>query len=276
MIISYLKKKNLFRKISKEIKKIKIQGARNIAKAALRAYFLFPSKESKKKLFSLRPTEPMMHKVLNLAETESYKQIIKHFDEAQEKINNYVYKLIKNKEIIFTHCHSTNVIGALIYAKKNRKKFQVYNTETRPLFQGRKTSSELGKVGIQVTQFIDSALRIALIKKQGTKKVSKVFLGADAITKEGVINKVGSGAIAQIAYDNNIPVYIIADSWKYTKEDISLEQRSLNEIWDKAPKSIKIKNPAFEFVQKKYIKKIISELGVLTHGEFVKKLDNFK
>ena len=82
------KKKRQFDKIAKDIKNIKIQGARNIAKAALRAYSLIPTKASKKKLLSLRPTEPMMENVLDMAEEgKSRAEINKHFDEAQNKIN---------------------------------------------------------------------------------------------------------------------------------------------------------------------------------------------
>lgn len=255
-----------FDQILRDIKEIKIQGARNIAKSALKAYNLLPTKESKKKLLASRPTEPMMHNVLKMIEKVPYNKILLHFDSAQEMINKNVLHLIHNKDIIFTHCHSTNVANALIYAKRKGKKFEVYNTETRPLFQGRKTSKELGKAGIKVTMFIDSAMGIALSSS------NKIFLGADAITKKGVINKIGSGLIAQIAKDRKIPLYIIADSWKFTRENIPTEQRKLNEIWDKAPKNIKIKNPAFEFVPKGYIKAIISEFGTLDYSSFLKKV----
>jgi ribose 1,5-bisphosphate isomerase len=249
-----------FNKILKDIKSIKIQGAGNIAKAALKAYSLLPSKSSKEKLLHSRPTEPMMHHVLDLAEKKvSYNKIIKHFEESQNKINQKVLKLIKNNSVIFTHCHSTNVVNALIYAKKKGKKFEVYNTETRPLFQGRKTAEQLAKAKIKVTMFVDSALDDALTGKQGAKKPDIVFLGADALLKNGVINKIGSELIAKIAKQNKIPVYIVADSWKFSKTNIPLEQRNLNEVWDNAPKSIKIKNPAFEFIDKKYITKIITE-----------------
>lgn len=254
-----MNKKEEFEKICRDIKSIKIQGARNIAKSALKAYFLFPTKSSKKKLLSLRPTEPMLKHVLDLAEKEPYEKIIQHFDKAQEQINKKVFKLIKNSDVIFTHCHSTNVVNALIYAKRKGKKFEVYNTETRPLFQGRKTATELRKAGIKVTQFIDSAIAIVLSKKQGAKKVTKVFLGADALLLKGIINKVGSELIARIAKEEKIPVYIIADSWKFTKDKLRLEQRNLNEVWNQAPAGIKIKNPSFEFVSKKYITNIITE-----------------
>jgi len=273
MVFNYFKKKKEFNKICKDIKLIKIQGAKNVALFALKAYYLFPSKKSKKKLLSLRPTEPMLLKVLDLAETKSQKEILDHFKNSQKKINENIFKLIKNKEIIFTHCHSTNVINSLIYAKKHKKNFEVYNTETRPLFQGRITAKELSRNKIKITQFVDAALGIALSKEQGTKKVSKVFLGADAILKNGAINKIGSEVIATIAKQQKIPVYIVADSWKFTDKELKIEQRSLNEIWDKAPKNIKLKNPAFEFIDKKYIKAIVSELGVLSYKEFLEKAE---
>ncbi|GAI17822.1 unnamed protein product, partial [marine sediment metagenome] len=87
--------------------------------------------------------------VLNMLDKKPYKEIISHFDNAQEKINQHVLKIIKNRDVIFTHCHSTNVVNSLINAKKKGRKFQVYNTETRPLYQGRKTAQELRRAGIK-------------------------------------------------------------------------------------------------------------------------------
>ncbi len=262
--------KKSVKKVIKDIKAVKIQGARNIAKAALQAYHLIPTKATKKALIKARPTEPMLVNVLNKLNKKNYKSILQHFGQAQDKINKLTLKLIKSKDIIFTHCHSTNVINALIYAKKKRKKFQVYNTETRPLFQGRKTAQQLRKNKIKVTMFVDSAMR------QAIDKSDKIFLGADALTKQGIINKIGSGMIAEIANDNigkKVPVYIIADSWKYTNKKVPIEQRKLNEVWNRAPKNIQIKNPAFEFVKKQHITAIVSELGILSYDRFLKKVN---
>lgn len=259
-----------FDKIARDIREVKVQGARNIAKSALYAYSLIPTKASKKKLLSLRPTEPMLEKVLNLADKKPYRQILNRFESSQNSINKQVFKMIKSNDIIFTHCHSTNVINSLIYVKRKGKKFQVYNTETRPLFQGRKTAKELSGAGIKVTMFIDSALEDALSGEQG-RKPSRVFLGADALLNKGIINKIGSELVSRIAREERIPVYIIADSWKYTSRKVPIEQRKLNEIWNKAPRNVKIKNPAFEFVDKKYITGIISELGLMKYDVFVRK-----
>lgn len=270
-----MNKKKRFERILKRIKTIRIQGARNVAKSALEAYTLLPSKISKKRLLNSRPTEPMMRYVLDLAENKiPKKEILNHFDYAQEKINKAVFKLIKQNDVIFTHCHSTNVVDSLIYSKKKGKNFQVYNTETRPLFQGRKTAIELRKAGIKTTMFVDSAAAIAIEKENRNDKiyVDKIFLGADALLKKGIINKIGSGMFAELACRNKIPVYILADSWKFTKDKIPLEQRKMSEVWDNAPGNIKIKNPAFEFVKEKYISGIITEFGLMKYGEFIKKM----
>jgi len=265
-------KKKRFEKIVKDIKSIKIQGASNIAKFALYAYCLIRTKSAAQKLMNARPTEPLLFHSLNffISGKMNYKQILNHFDYSQDKINKSVFSLIKNNDVIATHCHSTNVVKALIYAKKKGKKFEVYSTETRPKYQGRITAKELSKAGIKVTTFLDSAIDVLLEARQGTKKVDSVFLGADAILKKFAINKVGSGAISELAYYDKIPVYILADSWKYYSHKIKIEERNVNEVWNKAPKNILIRNPAFELVDKKYIKAIISEYGIKKFDDFIK------
>ena len=257
-----------FNRICKRIKELKIQGATNVAKAALRAYYIFPSAKTKKILMNLRPTEPMLSHVLHLADKKQKSEILAHFSEAQDKINQQVFNLIKNNYVIFTHCHSTNVVRALIYAKKHGKKFQVYNTETRPLYQGRKTAHELSRAGIEVTNVVDSAAAIVI------KSSSMVFLGADALLKDSVINKVGSGMFTQIANDLGVPVYIIADSWKYSHKKVKIEQRDFKEVW--GTKQVHIKNPAFEPIEVKNITKIVTEIGTMTYKDFLKKVSRRK
>ncbi len=252
-------------KIYSAIKEVRIQGATNVAKAAIEAYMLKPDYENKRKLLSLRPTEPALSNALNFIEKLGKKKVLAHFSDAQKKINSAVLKMVFNGMKIYTHCHSTNVVKALIYAKKKGKKFEVYNTETRPLYQGRITAKELAANGIKVTTFVDSAILEAV------KQVDIVLLGADAIMKDGIINKVGSATIAELAADHKKPVYVVADSWKFSPKNVRIEERDFHEVWKGAPKEVRIRNPAFEKVDKKHIKGIVSEYGVLTLDEFAKK-----
>jgi len=254
-----------FSKICKDIKDIKIQGAENVAKYGLIAYSLKPGKETIKKLLSLRPTEPLLKNILNYAQKNSVKKALNLLKENEKKIVKNGVKLIKNNSIIFTHCHSSTVINILKEAKKQGKKFQVYNTETRPLFQGRKTALELNKARIKVINLVDSAAEFAI------KKSNIMLIGADAILKNGsIINKIGSGLFAETSYNHNVPVYVAANSLKYSNKDVKIEERNFKEIWNN--KKIRIYNPAFEIIDKKYVKGIISELGILKIKDFLRRV----
>ena len=76
----------------------------------------------------------------------------------------------------------------------------------------------------------------------------------------------------QIAKANKIPIYILADSWKYSSKKLVFEKRNLKEIWKKSPRKLKIQNFAFEFIEKKEITGIISELGKLSYQDFLKRV----
>jgi len=52
------------------------------------------------------------------------------------------------------------------------------------------------------------------------------------------------------------------------REDV-IEQRPASEIWEKAPKGIKVENPAFENIEPENITAIISELGVYRLASFI-------
>ncbi len=256
-----------FKDIIKKIKEVKIQGATNIAIAGIKSMSL--KGFSSKKLLQVRPTEPMLKNALKFAKKYGQEKAIENIFWSQKKIIKYGYK--KVKPVVFTHCHSSTVVNILRYAEEKGKNFKVYNTETRPLYQGRKTARELAKVGINVTQVVDAAAGIAMTLNHKKKHV--VFFGADAILKNGdVINKIGSGMFANIAYDYKIPVYICADSWKFSSRSVELEKRGFKEVWKKLPKHVRIINPAFETINNKYIKGIISELGILKPKNFVKKI----
>ncbi len=258
-----------FAKICKDIKDVKIQGAENIAIAGIKAMKL--NGASVKKLLSLRLTEPLLRTSLKAYELFGEGFVLNHLESSRMKFTNYGKRIIKNNQVIFTHCHSSSVIRILKEAKKQGKKFEVINTETRPLYQGRKTAEELSNAGIKVTNIVDSAAGDALTKGGKIKKADLMIIGCDAILSDGsIINKIGSGMFAELAYMHKIPVYAAGNSWKFSSGNVKIEERNFREIWKNASKRIKIKNPAFEKIDKKYITGIISELGILTPDEFIR------
>lgn len=256
-----------FNKICTDIKSIKIQGAEKIAKAALIAYSLDPSKKAIKKLISLRPTEPLLFNILNYASKTNVDAALSLLKKNNEKIAEYGSDLIKNNSIIFTHCHSSTVIDIFKEAKRQGKKFTVYNTETRPLYQGRKTARELAKLKIKTINIVDSAANLAI------KNSDIMLIGADAILGNGnIINKIGSGLFAQSAYSNKLPVYVASNSLKFSNKNVEIEERGFNEVWKNVPNYVKIRNPAFEIIDCEYIKAVVCEFGILNLNDLLREI----
>ncbi|MBN2330748.1 MAG: hypothetical protein JXC85_02935 [Candidatus Aenigmarchaeota archaeon] len=264
-----------FDEICRKIKKVEIQGAENVAKAAVRALMLRNDARSIKKLISLRPTEPCMRNAIGFVKPDPKKLgpvALKHFTDSDKKIGEYGAKKIDDGMTVFTHCHSSNVMDVLRRAKLDGKRYEVYCTETRPLLQGRKTAKELKRLGIPVTMFVDSGARIAL-------KDSDLFLfGADAITSEcKVVNKIGTEMMAEIANKYDTGCYCCTDSWKYDATTVfgnkePIEIRDPKEVWPGAPAGVKIMNLAFERVDPDLITAIISELGVFPPEVFIQEV----
>ncbi|MFA6992618.1 MAG: hypothetical protein WC269_05090 [Candidatus Gracilibacteria bacterium] len=265
-----------YAEIVRKIKNLEIQGAQNIAVKGIEAFGMKlkeTNNETKlqkyaKEVISTRPTEPairngvkfcmMKRKTLK----DPSKEAVKYFSDSKKKIVEYGIKKIRNGMKIFTHCHSSTVTAILVQAKKNGVKFEVYNTETRPKFQGRITAEELSKAGIKVTHMVDSAGRSMI------KKCDLFLFGCDAITSEGfLINKIGTESLVDACYEAGIPAYSCTSAWKLDTETIlgaeeKIEQRNPNEVWDHVPKNVKIYNPAFEIIKPDHFSGIITELGV--------------
>lgn len=289
------------RRIVADIKSLKIQGARNVAKESLNALVIAASGskagsgtafrrdivEAAGELAASRPTEPMMRNLLDesvrslsgspksASVAELRKLVVAHekallvrMDEDAKKLATYGAKIIPDDALVLTHCHSSSTTRILIEAKRMRKRFSVVSFETRPRFQGRKTSSELAAAGIDVTLTVDGAMNMFM------KKADIVIVGADSVTSRGdLINKIGTCTLAHIARMNDVSFYSAAELSKYspmtifgTREEI--EERDPKEVWDRPPKGIKIRNPAFEATAAKYINGFVTEAGVIPPQSF--------
>jgi len=287
-----------FERVVKNIKSLKIQGAENIAREAVKSlYFILKRSKShnvktlyqeleraRKSLVNARQTEPCMRNALNYVMKninkkdifhmsndidKHIKDVLSYFEFAEKKIAKIGLNTIHRNSVVFTHCHSSTVMMILAKAKFAGLKFSVHNTETRPCFQGRLTAKELSALDIKVSHYVDSAARLAL------KKADVFLFGADAIQSNGrIINKIGTELFLEVAEKYDIPTYSCAVSWKFdplTIYDVDepIEERVRDEVWKGAPKKVTIMNPAFEIVDPKLVTGIISEFGVYKPEVFI-------
>jgi ribose 1,5-bisphosphate isomerase len=283
------------RVVAEKIQKLEVQGARNVAIAAIKAVealaeqtkaktrkqFIRELKESQVILFASRSTEPLMRNsvrwIINQVEnsgkenvdalaavvSSSSNKFLKNLGASKEQISEIGARRIRNNMVVFTHCHSSTVTSILSKAKEDGKAFEVVCTETRPVFQGRITAEEMLALGIKTTFIVDSAARSFM------RDVDIVIVGADAITSEGnVINKIGTGTIALLAHEARKPLYVVAELLKFDPATVcgdyeQIEERSSDEVWKDAPEMLIVRNPAFDVTRRDFIHGIICEEGII-------------
>jgi ribose 1,5-bisphosphate isomerase len=283
------------RETADRIRKLEVQGARNVAIAAIKALeelakvtkaetrkeFMKELKEARDTLFASRETEPLMRnavrwiisqvedsdeenaEALAIVVSSSSSQFLKNLEASKERIAEIGAKRIRDKMVVFTHCHSSTVTHLLSKAKKDGKTFEVVCTETRPVFQGRITAKEMLALGVKTTFIVDSAARSFM------RNADIVIVGADAITSEGnVVNKIGTGTIALLAHEARKPFYVVAELLKFDPATVrgdyeQIEERSPDEVWKEAPKKLIVRNPAFDVTRRDFIHGVICEEGVI-------------
>ena len=286
---------------AERIRRLEVQGARNVAIAAVQALqtlaeqtktknktaFLTELKEAQGVLFASRETEPLMRNAVRciITQTEdsstekvdvlrqtafaNASQFLQNLEASRERTAEIGAKRIHDGTVVFTHCHSSTVTRLLARAKAQGKNFRVICTETRPAFQGRITAKEMVELGVETTFIVDSAARSFM------GSVDVVVVGADAITSEGnVVNKIGTSSIAVLANEARKPFYVVSELLKFDPDTLygeceKIEQRSPLEVWKEAPEKLVVQNPAFDVTPNRYIHGFICEEGVISPQSIV-------
>jgi len=211
---------------------------------------------------------------------------------AQEDINvnknigKHGATLLDDGDVVLTHCNAGSLatvqygtaLAPVRSAIEQGKKISVIADETRPRLQGaRLTAYELqyDKIPVKVISDTSSGLLMRL------GKINKVIVGTDRVTSDVVFNKIGTYLVALAANDNNIPFYVAAPtstlSLNETVDDVTIEQRDGREVSKVlgkvqiVPDGVKCLNYAFDITPFRLVAGIITEDGVFTPDELLKK-----
>lgn len=132
--------------------------------------------------------------------------------------------------------------------------------ESRPKLEGRAMAAALAAAGIPVWLVADAALPMLLQQAAG------VWLGADAVTDVGVLNKVGSYTAALAAREHGVPVHAIATRRKFlpaATPALAIAEMPPAELWDAPPANVRPRNVYFEMVPLALLRGVVVEDGVL-------------
>ena len=188
-----------------DIKSLKIQGASDVAIEGVAAFAQYaaevsPTFSNRDDLLShlhqqatfvrkVRVTEPalanglqfVLEKLKNPSQNvdaiintgQEFKELLIN---ARKRVGEIGAQKILDDTTIMTHCHSSFVDAVLWKAKELGRRFRVVNTETRPVYQGRKTVRKMREKGIDVIHVVDSAMWWAMKEFD----VDLILIGADA------------------------------------------------------------------------------------------------
>ena len=178
-----------------------------------------------------------------LAEAEE----IQNEDEAiNRRMGDFGKELMPDGGSVLTHCNTGalatsgfgTALGVIRAGWESGKRFEVFNTETRPWLQGaRLTSWEFQKLGIPAILLADSAA--GMFMRQG--RIGCVITGADRIAANGdTANKIGTYSLAVLARENGIPFYVAAPT---STVDLSLPDGDGIEIEERVPSGGCVRSP---------------------------------
>ncbi|HEY3419207.1 MAG TPA: hypothetical protein VGK23_01485 [Methanomassiliicoccales archaeon] len=155
---------------------------------------------------------------------------------------------------VLTLSYSGTVVNVLKAISKN-KEIKVIVAESFPLGEGRRTAEILSNDGMEVTLVTDSMVFAE------ARSSDLCLVGADAITPQALINKVGTYAIALASVQAGIPVYVASSTLKVTSElkpDWIIEERNNGRMSERTQ--------LFEPTPLELITEVITEKGASRPG----------
>ncbi|POY76700.1 hypothetical protein BMF94_0292 [Rhodotorula taiwanensis] len=141
------------------------------------------------------------------------REFVRGSGRCRDIIAAHMGSFIQDGNTILVHSYSRVVVQALLNAAQNQKKrFQVYVTESRPFGLGLKTHAILTEAGIPCVVVLDSAVAYVM------PKCDLAVVGAEAVCESGgLINFIGGFQMAIAAKAMGKPFYALAESFKFTR-----------------------------------------------------------
>lgn len=208
------------------------------------------------------PVENVKKKVIGLCD-----RIIRHSEEAVQKLGEYGGNLIQDGNTVMMHSYSSTLMSVFIHAARQGRKFRVICTESRPLRESRLAVKILQSHRIPVIYITDAAIW------EYMPKADLIIMGADSIACDGsVANKMGTALVSQLAQACKKPVYIASELYKLDIRTrfgyrIQLEMRTKDEMLSEGDfeslDGVDVINQFFDMTPANQIAGLITEEGII-------------
>ena len=191
--------------------------------------------------------------------TEAIDDVIDSVESSKDRAAARAVPEIANDDVLLTHDFSSTVLAAIDDAIEAGHSFEVYVTESRPRFLGRKMTRHLSdRDGVDVTLIVDSAAGHFM------SQVDRVLVGMDCIVDDTLYNRIGTYPIATAAADNDVPVTVVGAAAKYVDGAFAFENeiRSPSEVLREPADGFEVANPAYDATPTHLLDTVVTDDGV--------------
>jgi len=193
------------------------------------------------------------------ATAEIIDRIVEEVENAKATAAKNLARRLEEADAVLTHDYSTTVLEAIELAVGDHD-LDVYVTESRPRFQGRRTARELADVdGASVTLIVDNGAGHYL------SECDRVLVGMDCIVGDTLYNRVGTYPLAATAADAGVPFVVAGASTKLIDGGFRFENdfRSASEVLLEPTEAFDIANPAYDATPTRLVDRVITDDGAI-------------
>lgn len=287
----------MYRELLEEVKRDHFSGASELAHKAARTLgsfcqewpnedrnkfsdeFIWLAKELVRAQREITPIFNLANKTVNLLKSQPARLNARQIaDQIAKEVSDFeknsvqalaaIWKegaeLLPAKTTVITFSSSASVLGIIRQANQRKKQVEAFVCESRPLLEGRRLARMLAEEGMKVNLIVDAASGFFI------SKIDLVLVGADSISENNFVNKIGTYALAVLARQHKKPVWVATEESKF----ISQEARGNpaiggdpKEVWQQSQSNITCLNPYFEEIPLNLVEKIITNQGILSPAE---------
>jgi len=186
-------------------------------------------------------------------------EVVEEVETAKQAAAENGVELLPDGATVLTHDYSSTVLQAVEMAAQAGRHLEVYVTEARPRFLGRKTARTLATYDrVDATLVVDGAVGHYL------DDCDRVVIGMDCIVDDTLYNRVGTFPIAATASELAVPVSVFGSSAKLIDEGFVFENdyRATSEVMREPAEGFRIENPTYDATPTHLLENVVTDDGV--------------
>ena len=190
-------------------------------------------------------------------------RVVERIEEGKHRAAERAADQLADGDVLFTHDYSSTVLEAVDIAVAEGKRFEVYVSEARPRYLGRKTARTLAQYDpVDVHLVVDSAWG------QFLPACDAVYVGMDCIVGETLYNRIGTFPLCATAEEVDVPVHVVGSGTKIIEDGFVFENehRTPSEVMREPAEGFTVENPAYDATPTRLLTSVVTDEGTRTLG----------